>query len=122
MNGSATILSLLEQWRQLTEREGEAILREDLSGVTEQQKRKELLTQEMTPAGERLNLAQMNGQGAGQHDEVFRTLLAQVVALEARNGEALSAKRQLRKAELERLNQAAHNLHSVRRAYGTSSQ
>lgn len=112
------LLALLEEWRRLTECESDAIQRNDWAGVAEQQQLKKSLRESIT----RVQQRQAPPAAQGGLDQRFQALLGEVVALERRNGEILSAKRQQRQEELLRLHQANRQLQGVRRAYGSTSE
>lgn len=119
--GRQEVFRLLEAWRHLTELEGTAICREDWASVAGHQNAKAALQEALTTARQR---EQTQGAAApsGHEDQRLRALVSEVMALEQRNREVLSAKRQHRQEELQRLNQANRQLHGVRRAYGSSSR
>jgi len=111
---------ILAEWRRLTEREAQAILSDDWKSVAEQQQRKARLREELTRVRELAGTAPTTGEpdDGGDEDEL-KAVATELVALETRNREVLSAKRQARQAELQRVNEAVRNLRGVRRAYGS---
>lgn len=102
-------MTLLAEWRSLTEREGEAILKEDWKSVSEQQQRKEQL-QEIIERAAKANGASGNAR--------VNALVAEVMALETRNRDVLATKQQNRRDEIQRVTETTRNLRSVRRTYG----
>jgi hypothetical protein len=121
MNPNADLMRLFAEWRQLTEREGWAILGDDWKGVAEQQDKKQRLRLEMTRAFGLIRAAQPpRGNPSGEDQQRLDSIVSELVALEARNRDLVSAKSQSKHAELQRLNGAARNLQRVRRAYGAS--
>jgi hypothetical protein len=107
------------KWEQLTELEHEAIEAERWSDLLCQQRQKEQLCAEIR------NLLQ-SGSGAvtpspAEPRAGFETLIAGLSKLELRNRDLLDSKLRSRRATLQQLGQTTHNLHGVRRAYGSSS-
>lgn len=121
MNASANLTSLLEEWRELTEREYRAILAGNWTLLTEHQSRKKNLREAITRlrGGESAALPD-NKDAAGAEPRSYDLLLSELMVLESRNHDLLSARRQGLLEEKDRLNAMAHNLHGVRRAYGRS--
>ena len=109
MHTPADLMTLLAEWRTLTEREGEAILKDDWKDVAQQQQRKEQL-QTVIEAAHKQN-------GAGENASL-NALVAEIMTLETRNRDVLAAKQQDRRAELQRVTENTRNLRSVRRTYG----
>jgi hypothetical protein len=119
MNTTPDLLSVLAEWRNLTEREAQAILNDDWKKVAEQQQRKLQLREEISRARELAGAARTTSDTAGGGDEdKLNAIVSELVALETRNRDALQTKRQSRQAELARVNETVRNLHGVRRAYG----
>ncbi len=120
MNAAADLLRLLTEWRQLTEREGEAISRDDWACVTRQQELKAELRQRLTPAFAAVRSSRpRSAAGPGDEDCLFDSIISELVALETRNRDRLRARREVRQADLERLNATVANLRELRRAYGS---
>jgi hypothetical protein len=105
----------------LTDLEREAILGDDWPGLAEQQTRKAQLQAEIQSA---LKLAHATpsaqGQGSLSLERAFEPVVGELMALERRNGELLAEKRTRRQGEADRLAGTLHDLHGVRRAYGSS--
>jgi hypothetical protein len=119
MDTSADLMSVLAEWRRLTERETQAILNDDWKNVAEQQQRKAQLREAINRAREWAGAARATGERAGSGGgDKLKAVVAELVALETRNRDVLSAKRQGWQAELERVNVAVRNLRGVRRTYG----
>jgi Tfp pilus assembly protein PilV len=119
MDAAADLMSVLAEWRKLTERETQAILNDDWENVAEQQQRKAQLREAINRAREWAGAARATGErsGSGWEDKL-KAVVTELVALETRNRDVLSAKRQGWQAELERVNVTVRNLRGVRRTYG----
>ena len=119
MDPATDLMSILAEWRRLTEREAQAILSDDWKNVAEQQRLKAQLREPITRARELAGAARTTGEksGGGAEDKL-NGVVTELVALEARNREVLDAKRLGWQAELERVNEAVRNLRGVRRTYG----
>ena len=123
MTTFAELMPLLAEWRELTERETQAIREDDWKAVAEQQRLKERLAHEMTRVRERLSPGLNVGETVLEDQEHrLGGIVSELIALEMRNRDSLSAKRQARQGELTRLNQTAHNLRGLRRTYGASAR
>ena len=122
MNATADLMRLFTEWHRLTERESWAILGDDWKSVAEQQEKKQRLRLEMTRALDLVRAAQpVRGNLSREDQQKFDSVVSELVALETRNRDLLSAKSQSKQAELQRLNETARNLQGVRRAYGAAS-
>ena len=117
MDTAADLMSVLAEWRRLTEREAQAILNDDWKNVAEQQQRKAQLREAIDRARESAGAARPTNERDGGEDKL-KAVVTELVALETRNRDVLSAKRQGWQAELERVNGAVRNLRGVRRTYG----
>lgn len=119
MNIAADLMSLLAEWRRLTEREAAAILTDDWKNVAEQQQRKLLLREAISRSRELADTVQAGNQGVrGRDADKLNAILTELMAIESQNYDVLKAKRQDRQAEFERMNEGVHNLRRVRRTYG----
>ena len=110
MNPAPDWLSLLAEWRRLTELESEAILQDDWQNVAALQQRKTELQTAITAA---------RPLAAGPADKL-PALVAELIALETSNWEVLAGKQERQRAELEHVNETSRNLRGVRRSYGDS--
>ncbi len=121
MDATANLTCALAEWRRLTDLEGEAILGDDWPGLAEQQTRKAQLQPEIQSA---LALVRANPSAEAhtspEVERKFDATVGELMALERRNGDLLVAKRNRRQAESERLSRTLHDLHGVKRAYGSS--
>ena len=121
MDATADITRALTEWRRLTDLEGEAILADNWHGVAEHQAQKAQLQSEIQRALALLRAAQSDQAHSSPGMEAkFDSLVSELKALERRNGDLIAAKRQGRQAESERLTLTLHDLHGVRRAYGSN--
>jgi len=119
MDTAADLMSILAEWRRLTEREAQAILNDDWKNVAEQQRRKAQLREPITRARELARGTQAtNERAGGGGEDKLKVVVTELVALETRNRDVLNAKRQGWQAELDRVNEAVRNLRGVRRTYG----
>lgn len=116
MNATAALLELLLEWRRRTVCEHQAILQNDWHGILEHQEAKKALRTHLEPLLE----PRRGSDWAQSEGESLKTLAFELMALEARNRDLLSAKCQSRRAELQCLSESARNLQGVRRAYGTA--
>jgi hypothetical protein len=121
MHTTDDLMSVLAEWRRLTEREAQAILKDDWKSVSEQQRCKVQLREAINRARDWAGAAQAtSGRAGGGGEDKLQAAVAELVALEARNRDVLSVKRERCQAELERVNEAVRNLRGVRRTYGGS--
>lgn len=119
MNAAAQLTRLLAEWQRLTELEAQAILGDNWPEVAHHQRAKALLGPDITQALQQFRAARPGGQTAAlAPPEPFAAAAAPLVALETRNRDALRAKCQRKRAELESARQMTRNLQGVRRAYG----
>ena len=116
------LTQLLEHWQGLTQAETQAIEREDWGAVARQQRLKAGLRPEINRLREQQPLKPSAQPASSPEEQRLRQVLQEVMLLETRNSESLATKRQIRRQELRRLNQAAHHLHGARRAYGRTPQ
>ena len=111
MSITAELMSVLAEWRRLTEREAQAILNNDWKNVAEQQHRKFHLREAISRARELAGAAQttndMVERGA---EDKLNAVVAELVALETRNRDVLAAKRQSRQSECERVSETVRDL------------
>jgi hypothetical protein len=121
MHATDDLMSVLAEWRRVTEREAQAILNDDWKSVSEQQGRKVQLREAICRARDWAGAAQAtSGRVGGGGEDKLQAAVAELVALEARNRDVLSVKRERCQVELERVNEAVRNLRGVRRSYGGS--
>ena len=122
MSASSELIRLLEQWRQLTERETHSILLGDWPALAERHAQKQRLARDITQARAALaSSCQPGGSSADDLENPVRDLVAELKAMAIRNRDLLSAKRQNLQAELDRVSVTARDLHGLRRAYGATA-
>lgn len=121
MQTTDDLMSILAEWRRLTEREAQAILKDDWKSVSEQQRGKLQLREAINRARDWAGADQAtSGRAGGGGEDQLQAAVAELVALETRNRDVLSVKRERCQVELERVNEAVRNLRGVRRTYGGS--
>jgi hypothetical protein len=119
MNPAAELMSLLAEWRHLSECETTAIGNDDWTRLPDLQRRKEPLCFRITQTLEQVRSALSSQPTAlAQAEKRFAASAADLVALETQNRDLIRAKRQAKQAQLDRLAATARNLRGVRRAYG----
>ena len=119
MRGIADLTRLLEEWRRLTESEGQAILGDNWNGVAECQARKARLQGEVTGVLQIMRATisgPENSPPAPQSQ--FDSRVRELMGLENRNRDLLAARRAARQVESQRLTRATRDLQRVRGAYG----
>lgn len=120
MDAIADLTLALAEWRQLTDLEGEAIRSDNWQGLAKHQTWKTQLQAEIQSA-----LAFVRAAPSAQEhtsriaDGQFDSVVGELVALESRNRDLIAAKRTRRQAESEGLSRTLHDLHGVKRAYGS---
>lgn len=110
--------ALLIEWRRLTEREGAAISRNDWKDLAEQQARKTQMREQISA---RMKPTISWGIDAEKvipgRKRCLGVLLAEILILEARNRDALQARRQNQRKKLDYVAQTLHRLQELRRVY-----
>ena len=116
MSARHEVDKLLGQWFRLTQAEAGAIQSAAWTNVTDIQSAKSVLQKSLAAALEQWTSE--NGHRILPVEHPFRTEVSQLVSLEARNAELLSA--QVRRAETERhlQTESIQNLRRLRRSYG----
>jgi predicted AAA+ superfamily ATPase len=107
------LLTLLAEWRQLTECETRAIRLGDWQDIAAHQARKERLRQAINESLRRGGPATTGLPGV-------KAAAAELIALESANHELIAAERQAREAEQGCVNRTARDLRGMRRAYGSA--
>lgn len=119
MESTPELTEALNQWRDLSELEGRAIVDGDWQGVSEQQNRKEQLQATIQRA-----VAMQGGLADGfpvperMTDEVT-CLVESLIEMEKRNAGLIATARQHFMAESAHLSKSLRDLRGVRRAYGS---
>jgi hypothetical protein len=107
-----------EQWRQLTEAEGIAIAAGQWTQVELQQRAKQQLQSVLDSIRRDLRAAcRACGRAVQGIEREFHSLIEELLALEARNNQALVDRRTQAMSEEQRLQQAVQKLHQIRGAY-----
>jgi hypothetical protein len=116
MEPSDQLLRLFEQWRLLTEAEGEAIRISAWWKVGECQDAKCHLQNEIVLANDRLQNESPRGAWT-KHENEVREAVGKLILLESRNGEWLAEQRRLADAQSHQLQQSERNLRQIHKAY-----
>jgi len=119
MNESSELAPLLNQWRLLTEGEAGAITGNDWPGLAEQQDRKRRLREQISSFLAAADSASTSLRPL--RDPGLKARLAELLTLEARNRDALQAKRHEQKNKLDGVAQTVRRLQGLRRAYASHS-
>jgi exonuclease VII large subunit len=107
-----------EQWRSLTESEGEAIHGGLWQQVDRLQEAKRQLQRLILGATRELRAeCARSGVDPAVIEQQLRGLVEQLVQLESHNGQSLAEQLRQTRAQLQQLDAAAHNLNQIRRAY-----
>jgi flagellar biosynthesis/type III secretory pathway chaperone len=117
MNFRQQIASLLKQWLEMTEAEGEAIRSGDISTLRDMQRSK---------AGLREPLAEVVTRWRAEAPEEanahpFRAEVTQLLALETRHAQLLASRKRNAQEKKALLEQALFNLRRVRSSYAQAS-
>jgi succinate dehydrogenase/fumarate reductase flavoprotein subunit len=113
MNTHADVADLLEQWRQQTLRESEALRANDWNQVRACQE---------TKAQVRTLLEQAEGPSPKDLPERLRQLVVELVALESANSRWLARQTASLQARQTELADTSRRLHRVRRSYGAADR
>ncbi|HUI06980.1 MAG TPA: hypothetical protein VL486_08220 [Verrucomicrobiae bacterium] len=112
-----------EQWRSLTEAEGEAIRGGAWQQVAQLQETKRQLQQLILGATRELRAECARcGMDAAVVEQQLRSLIEQLVQLESRNGQCLAEHLHQCHGQLQQLDLAARNLSHIRRAYSPARE
>ena len=123
MSARHELMALYQEWRTLTESEGEAIRSATWPQVNQCQTAKSQLQTRILAAHE-LFQAELaaNGLDAPEHEAQYRKTIAELILLEERNGKFLEAQRQRASAKIRELGRTRQNLNQVHRAYAGSRE
>jgi hypothetical protein len=118
MSARNELMALYQEWRTLSEAEGEAIQSAIWPQVNRCQSAKSQLQTRILAAHE-LFQAELAAHGldAREHEAQYRKTIAELILLEQRNGEFLDAQRQRAAAQIRELGRTRQNLRHVHRAY-----
>ena len=111
---------LYQEWRRLSEAEGDAIRRNEWPVVEDCQGAKYRLQSGITVATE-LYQSDLDHSGADplDYDRQFRGIVAELIQLEERNGKWLEDQRRKAREQQEELARTTASLRQVRRAYAS---
>ncbi|MGZ8898650.1 MAG: hypothetical protein ACXW3Z_01020 [Limisphaerales bacterium] len=114
MDAHAELLELYQEWKQLTEKEGAAILASNWGEVRSCQKAKQQLQPRIIHA---TDLAKHEPGGGPEFETQIRECVNELIQLEALNSQTLE--KRLQEAEKERcgLQQTSHRLKRVQKSY-----
>ena len=117
------LLELCEQWRLLSEREGESIHAADWNSVAGCQAEKKAMQGEISAAAEALR-RETGWKGARQNEMEGRlgAMARRLLALEQRNRQTLRARQEAARGKSTELQKTLRNLQRLHRAYGAESQ
>ena len=119
MTTQPDLRSLYEEWRILTETEGDAINHSQWQEVNHQQALKEELKERIINAAQEWQAAwPVAEDGRREYDRQFRPIVSELITMESRNHECLCLQRQKLQSQLENLERTTCSLRGVRRAYG----
>jgi hypothetical protein len=118
MNASSQLRSLYEQWRLLTEQEGQAIRAADWNRVGECQSEKKHLQSRIQKADHDLD-QEVRTRGATRKalENEFRGVIEDLIARERDNERELTAQRRGAEERRQELHQASRRLRQVHQAY-----
>lgn len=123
MNANSELFSLYDQWRLLTEEEGQAIRQGQWHQVNRRQKLKRDLQGKIIQAAESWQASWPQSETSRvEYDRQFRPILAELITMESRNHELISARHDRSQAEIGGLDQSARHLRGLQRAYGSADQ
>jgi hypothetical protein len=108
---------LLQQWRQMTRAESEAIQAAAWSRLLDIQSRKAALRQPLDEAYRQWQSGGPAVPATAAAENPFRAQVARLIALEARNAQLLADRREKARQQQLHLERAAQNLRNVRRSY-----
>ncbi len=123
MNARENLVVAYADWERWTQREGLAIQEENWHQVTQCQKAKLELQGRIISLTDAANAERAEaGLNRNDFEPNIRRIVNGLIALETRNAELLSGRRQEAAARMAELDQAAGNLRRVQESYGRASQ
>lgn len=117
MSAYDRLAALYEEWRLMTESEGDAIRSQAWQRVEECQHAKATLRERIV---EVLSAAGQGGPPAEELCRQLRPLLEHLIGLETRNNDWLAAGRRRLEQEQSELNRSRHAIRQVRGSYGAA--
>lgn len=115
MSSRRQLASLYEEWRLMSEAEGDAIRSSEWQRVNYCQNTKAELRSKILAAIEGADGNQRNAEALRHH---FRPVLEHLISLEVRNGEWLAVERQKLVREQEALNRRQRSIRQIQGSYG----
>jgi len=109
------LTSLYEEWRLMSEVEGEAIRSASWNEVQRCQGSKALLQTQIVSATEELNMSSLTPEEIRNQ---FRPILEHLINLEIRNNQLLGETRSQMETERDQLDKKQRNLRQIKSAYG----
>ena len=118
MEAHTQLRALYQEWRELSEREAEAIQTAFWSKVTKCQEAKKELQRRIVSITEVMQ-SEIATLGLSQSvvDDEMRRIVDELILLESRNGDLLADQRERGKKEESELERSSRNLRQVHRAY-----
>ena len=114
MNLNAELLELYQEWKQLTEKEGAAIIASDWVEVRSCQKSKQQLQPKIIQASD---AAKNAPGGRSEFEAQIRECVNELIQLETRNSEALGKRLEAAEKERSGLDQTSQRLKRVQKSY-----
>jgi hypothetical protein len=121
MSSEGHLIGLLEEWRRLTDLEGQAIRSENWEILAAQQEQKKQLRRTLDQALEMSARTPSDTSRVNLREEKLQAMVSVLVALEKANLELLSSKSRNQQLEMDRANGTSFQLQGVRRAYGDAA-
>lgn len=109
MTPADELSALYQQWRSLTEDEGEAIEAGDWTSVEQFQATKARLQPRIIEVSQRLDVA--------THERQFRAIVEELMQLERRNSASLQGRRQAANEQMRELDKASRHLRQLHKSY-----
>jgi hypothetical protein len=109
MTSADELFALYQQWRTLTEDEGEAIEIGDWPSVEQYQTAKTRLQPRIVELSHRL--------GNVTHEQRFRGIIEELMQLERRNGALLQRRRQAADEQMGEMDRASRHLRQIHKSY-----
>jgi hypothetical protein len=117
MSAPADMAGLLQQWRQMTKAETQAIHAAAWPKLQEIHSSKALLKTSLNDTLAKWWAQQSSEYRTGEFDPPFRAEVSRLIALEAHNAQLVAARQQKARERQQQLERASRNLGKVRRSY-----
>lgn len=118
MGSQNRLASLYEEWRLMSEAEGEAIRTSEWQQVHLYQNTKAELQAKIVDATQELNATTFSAEEIRQQ---FQPVLEHLISLEIRNNDLLGNERSQLESERDQLGKNQHNLRQIKSAYGSNA-